>query len=142
MIEGLPNVVTTGNSTRIRFPRPGELSPEPAPSRKEDPNHAVTLGIAYVNDVGREGFQRKRFAFAEGTMIVRETLMPSSSTPERLVVMSKHEKSFNRKANGWEFLTLNGEGTRILKHEKSGKCLGCHVSARENDFVFPEEKRR
>jgi cytochrome P460 len=139
--DGLPSVVTTGNSTRIRFPRPGETSPEPTRSRKEDPNHAVTLGVAYVNDAGRDGFQRKPFAFPVGTMIVRETLLPSSATAERLVVMIKREKSFNRKANGWEFLTINGEGTRILKREKSGKCLGCHQSATASDFVFPEEKR-
>ena len=141
-MDGLPNVVTAGNSTRIQFPRPGELSPAPAPSRKEDPNHAVSLGVAYVNDVGRDGFQRKPFAFPVGTMIVRETLLPSSEAPARLVAMIKREKGFNRKANGWEFLTINGEGTRILKREKSGKCLDCHVSATESDFVFPEEKPR
>lgn len=141
-MDGLPNVVTTGNSTRIHFPRPGELSPEPSQSRKQDPNHAVTHGVAYVNDVGSDGFQRRPFAFPVGTMIVRETLLPSSATPERLVVMIKHEKSFNPKASGWEFLTVNGEGTRILKRERSGKCLACHISAKENDFVFPEEKPR
>jgi hypothetical protein len=141
-MDGLPNIVTTGNSTRIRFPRPGELSPERSQSRKQDPGHAVTHGVAYVNDVGRDGFQRKPFAFPVGTLIVRETLLASSSTPQRLVGMIKHEKSFNRKASGWEFLTINGEGTRILKREKSGKCLDCHVSATENDFVFPEEKPR
>jgi len=75
-------------------------------------------------------------------MIVRETLLPSSSKPERLVVMIKREKNFNRRANGWEFLTVTGDGTKVVKREKSGKCLGCHVSATENDFVFPEEKPR
>lgn len=141
-MDALPNIVTSGNSTRIRFPRLGEPSPEPSRSRKEDKNHAVTLGVAYVNDVGRDGFQRKPFGFPVGTMIVRETLLPSSSTPERLMLMIKREKSFNRKANGWEFLTVNGAGTRILNREKSGKCLACHVSATENDFVFAEEKPR
>lgn len=139
-MDGLPNVVTAGNSTRVTFPRPGQISPEPSGTGKEDPNHAVTLGVAYVNAIGRDGFQRKPFAFPIGTMIVRETLLPSSSTPERLVVMIKRDKSFNRKANGWEFLTINGEGTRILKREKSGECFGCHASATKNDFVFPEEK--
>jgi hypothetical protein len=141
-MDGLPNVITTGNSTRIHFPQPGEVAPGASRSAQEKPNHAITLGVAYVNEVGRDGFQRKPFAFPVGTMIVRETLLPSSSTPARLVVMIKREKSFNRKANGWEFLTVNGEGTRILKREKSGKCLECHVSATDNDFVFPEEKPR
>lgn len=137
-MDGLPNVVTTGSSTRIHFPRPGQVDPQPP--RKNDSNHAVSLGVAYVNEIGRDGFQRKPFAFPVGTMIVRETLLPSASTPERLVVMIKRDKSFNRKSNGWEFLTINGAGTRILKRETSGKCLGCHVSATESDFVFPEEK--
>jgi len=139
-MDGLPNVVTAGSSTRIRFPRPGQVEPQPA--RKDDPNHEVSLGVAFVNDMGRDGFQQKPFKFPVGTVIVRETLLPSSTTPERLVVMIKHEKSFNRKANGWEFLTINGEGKRILKREKSGKCLECHVAATENDFAFPEEKPR
>jgi hypothetical protein len=55
--------------------------------------------------------------------------------------MIKREKNFNRKANGWEFLTVNGAGTKILKREKNGKCLKCHASAAPNDFVFPMEKR-
>lgn len=141
-MDGLPNVVTTGSSTSIHFPRPGQIDPRSAPSEKQDPNHAISLGIAYVNDVGSKGFQRKPFTFPVGTMLVRETLLPSSDKPERLVVMIKHEKNFNQRANGWEFLTVNGEGTRILKRETSGKCLDCHVSGMENDFVFPEEKPR
>ena len=74
-------------------------------------------------------------------MIVREKLPGMNMNPERLVVMIKHEKEFNPRANGWEFLIVNGEGTRVLKREKSGQCLKCHVSVSNNDFVFPEDGR-
>jgi hypothetical protein len=68
-------------------------------------------------------------------------LTPNSDA-DLLVVMVKHENNFNPKANGWEFLTVSGDLHRIVKREKEGPCLKCHVSAAGNDFVFPEEQRR
>lgn len=140
-MDGLPNIATAGATTRIHFPRLGEVD-RGSNQSGNDPTHATTLGYAYVNDVGRDAFRRQPFAFPVGTMIVRERLLPPSTNPDRLVVMIKHEKTFNQKANGWEFLTVNGDATKILKREKGGKCLQCHVSAAENDFVFPEDGRR
>jgi len=137
-MDGLPNVITTGNSTRVRFPR---SDPPPDRSTKGDGRHATSLGYGYVNEVGKSGFKREPFTFPVGTVIVRERLLTAASPPDRLVVMIKREKSFNRKADGWEFLTVTGDGTNILKREKDGKCLKCHSSAAQNDFVFPMEKR-
>ena len=137
-MDGLPNIITTQPSTRIYFPR------DSAPSglRKDDGKHATSFGFGYMNEVGRRGFEREPFSFPVGTVIVRERLRRSASfDPDRLVVMIKREKGFNRKANGWEFLTLSGAGTKILNREKNGKCLKCHASAAQNDFVFPMEKR-
>lgn len=137
VMDGLPNVITTKPSTRIYFPRDSA----PSGRRKDDGKHVTSFGFGYVNEVGRRGFEREPFSFPVGTIIVRERRWWASSDPDRLVVMIKHEKSFNRKSNGWEFLTLNGVGTKILKREKDGKCLKCHASAAQNDFVFPMEKR-
>ena len=136
-MDGLPNIITTQPSTRIYFPR------DSAPSRstKDDGRHTTALGFGYVNEIGKRGFQREPFSFPVGTVIVRERLWYAAANPDRLVVMIKREKSFNRKANGWEFLTVSGYGKEILKREKTGKCLKCHASAAQNDFVFPMEKR-
>ena len=136
-MDGLPNIITTQPSTRIYFPR------DSAPNRrpKDDGKHETSLGFGYVNEVGRSGFQRKPFSFPVGTVIVRERRWSPSSDPDRLGVMIKREKHFNRKANGWEFLTVSGDATKILKREKDGKCLKCHASAAQDDFVFPMEKR-
>ncbi|HEX5705502.1 MAG TPA: cytochrome P460 family protein [Pyrinomonadaceae bacterium] len=138
VMDGLPNVITTGNSTRVGFPR---SEPPPDRSTKDDGRHETSFGFGYVNEVGRRGFEREPFSFPVGTVIVRERRWSPSSDPDRLVVMIKREKSFNRKANGWEFLTLSGTGTKILNREKNGKCLKCHASAAQNDFVFPMDKR-
>ncbi len=136
-MDGLPNIITTQSSTRIYFPRDSGLSRR----RKDDGRHETALGFGFVNETGRSGFKRKPFAFPVGTVIVRERLWVPAGKPDQLVVMIKHDKRFNRKANGWEFLTVSGDGTKILKREKDGKCLKCHASAAQNDFVFPMEKR-
>ena len=140
VLDGLPNIVTTGPSTRMRFPRPGTITPEPVRApRKEKETHEMALGFSYVNEIGRSAMlgaaPRK---FPVGSIIVRERLLPGSSSPDQLVVMIKHEPAFNPKGNGWEFLSADGPLTRITKRERDGACLKCHASASQNDFIFPE----
>ncbi len=121
------------------YPEPLAASPRFFSSGNAKPTHETFYGLAYVNEVGRPGFSRKPFAFPTGTMIVREKLRTLNADPERLVVMIKHERLFNPRANGWEFLTVSGDGTKVLKREKGGQCLKCHRDASTNDFVFPED---
>lgn len=138
VLDGLSNIAITGGTTRISFPRPGEVSPSSSRSQDEGFTHTTTFGFAYVNDLGRSAFQGKPFLFPIGSIIVRERLLTLTSPPDVLVVMVKHERDFNRNTNGWEFLTINGDADRILKREKGGNCLKCHASAAGNDFVFSE----
>jgi len=105
------------------------------------PTHETSYGLAYVNEIGRSGFTGKPLAFPTGTMIVREKLPALNANPDRLVVMIKRERDFNPAANGWEFLNVSGDGTKVLQREKNGQCLKCHLSAANNDFVFPEDGR-
>jgi hypothetical protein len=142
VLDGLSNVAVAGPVTRIQFPRPGAVSPPTSRSGKENVGHVTTLGFAYVNDVGRAAFRQEPFVFPAGSIIARERLLTPSSNPNQLVVMIKHERDFNPKADGWEFLTLNGAMTRIVKREKEGNCLKCHAAAANNDFVFPEDARQ
>ena len=94
-----------------------------------------------MNEAGRNAFRQQPSVFPPGSIIVRERLFSPSSDPDQLVIMIKHEKDFNRKANGWEFLTVTGDMTKVIKREKEGKCLECHASASSNDFVFPLDHR-
>jgi len=142
VVDGLPNIATSGSSTRIQFPRPGAMTPPPERSSKQPGGHLTTLGFSYVNEAGRNAFRRQPFVFPTGSIIVRERLLTPSSDPDRLVIMIKHEKDFNRKADGWEFLTVTGDLTKVIKREKEGNCLKCHASASANDFVFPLDHRK
>jgi hypothetical protein len=137
-------ITTSGPKTQAYFPEPVRISQPFLPSRStrsSKTTHETSYGFAYVNEIGKPGFSRKPFAFPVGTMIVRERLLALNSRPERLVAMIKHDRSFNPNSNGWEFLTVSGDGSKVLKREKNGQCLKCHTTASSNDFVFPEDGR-
>ena len=136
VLDGLSNVATTGATTRIRFPAPGQVTPPPERSSRQSDGHLTTLGFSYVNRFGAAAFRQQPFVFPVGSIIVRERLLSPTSSPDRLVVMVKHERDFNPKADGWEFLTVTGDATRVIKREKEGTCLGCHATQSNNDFVF------
>lgn len=141
-MDGLPNVITTQPSTRIYFPRDSSSGGSSNSSpKKNNARHETALGFGFVNEAGSSGFKRTPYSFPVGTVIVRERLWVANGKPDQLVVMIKRPLNFNRKANGWEFLTVNGEATKVLKREKDGKCLQCHQEAARDDFVFPMKKR-
>ena len=141
VVDGLPNVATTGATTRIRVPRPGETAPAPGSSSQPKEGHRTTLGFTYVDEAGRAGFGQQPLAFPVGSIIVRERLLTPTSSPDRLVVMIKHTSDFNPQADGWEFLTVTGDATKVIKREKQGNCLSCHASAANHDFVFPLNRK-
>jgi hypothetical protein len=139
--DGLANVARSTGDTRIYFPRSGQMTPEPERSN-QNTDHLTTLGVVYVNHIGRASFGKTPSVFPVGSIIVRERLLSPGGDPDVLVAMVKREKHFNRKASDWEFLTISGGLTKIIKREKEGKCLKCHVEAAKTDFVFPEDGRR
>jgi hypothetical protein len=139
--DGLSSVARAPGSTKIRFPRPGAMTPEPEKSEQRSTDHLTTFGVVYVNPLGRASFTSQPSAFPVGSIIVRERLLSPGLDADLLVAMVKREKHFNRKANDWEFLTVSGDLTKIIKREKEGKCLACHAEAAQTDFIFPETKR-
>lgn len=82
-----------------------------------------------------------RETFKPGAIIVREKLKtPDTATPQLLAVMIKREPGFNPAAADWDFLVLNGAGTKIRKREKKGVCFDCHKSQR--DFVYGDYEKK
>jgi len=102
--------------------------------------HELVFGAVYMNDLAQgAAFQAGTFSYPEGAVIVRERLKAADSpAAELLAVMIKREKGFNRAANDWEFLLVNGEVTKIKKRQKTGDCQRCHASRRPNDFVMSD----
>jgi len=139
VLDGLSNIVTSGGTTKIQFPQP-PATPSSRPTRTTDEDSA-SLGFSFVNEAGRAAMLAEGTrTYPAGTIIVRERVIPPSTTPDRLVMMIKHERSFNPKGNGWEFLTVDGAMTKVLGREKNSSCLKCHNRASQNDFVFAESK--
>lgn len=63
-------------------------------------------------------------------------MQANDAVPQLLVVMVKRERGFNRKANDWEFLMIDGNVSKITRREKTGGCRDCHKQQKNNDFVF------
>ena len=77
-----------------------------------------------------------RAVFPEGSIIVKEKLShPSSKTPELLTAMIKREKGYNPESNDWEYLVLDGEGSKIVERGKLRTCYGCHSVYGHSDFI-------
>lgn len=95
------------------------------------------LGTVYMNDPARMATSFRVASYPVGSVIVREKLLtPSDTIAQLLSVMIKREKGFNSKANDWEFLVATGDASKFRKREKTGKCLNCHASQKDQDFVF------
>ena len=138
-----PRVATSRGRTVIlnegeMVPRNGR--PAPAPS-KEPATHAgaQSFGVVYANAAARGPIiSPEPQTFPSGSIIVREKLASADSEqPELLAVMIKRAPGFNPKAGDWEFLLLDGAGSKVIERQKKGSCLDCHASQRERDFVHP-----
>lgn len=135
-------MVTGSNGvSKILFEGSKIYEPSPRKSRTKDTNEsdANSFGVVYVNDVGREAMQSERRAkFPVGSIIVRERLARIEDVqPQHLVVMIKRAAGFNPAGGDWEFLTVDGQVSKIRERQKKGSCLDCHSSQRDADFVFP-----
>lgn len=114
---------------------------------KSHENAFNSFGVVYVNEIARHALvNEKKPQFPVGSVIVREKLaQANAAAPELLVVMVKRARSFNRKANDWEFLTIDGSVSNITHREKTGSCRDCHQQQKGSDFVFrtylPEDVR-
>lgn len=141
-VVGAP--VVTGSNGRYRIVFDGGVVEEPAATSAAKPAKAThadatSFGVVYANDLARPALAgATRAKFPAGSIIVREKLArEGDAAPQLLAIMIKRAPGFNPKGGDWEFLTADGSATKIRERQKSGSCLDCHASRREQDFVFP-----
>lgn len=81
--------------------------------------------------------ERKAPSFPAGSVIVKEKL-PSrdSDTPELLTVMIKKGKGFNPASGDWEYMVVDGSGSKVLAQGKLENCQSCHTAKPATDYVF------
>jgi len=116
------------------------LCAAPAPATPADPKnpHSNKYITVYVNDLGRKAMlEQKSPDFPQGSVIVKEKLSERSSpAPELLTVMIKRGQGFNPASGDWEYMAVDGTGTRVLAQGKLDNCQSCHRAKPETDYVF------
>ena len=138
-----PIISTSGSATKILLPGAITYSgprSEPTPKKNKTAHEDdSSFGAVYVNSLARSAMQEDLLLrFPQGSVIVREKLdKADDAQPQLLTVMIKRARGFNPEANDWEFLAVDGSMTKILERQKKGSCLGCHISQRDRDFVYP-----
>ncbi|MBC7911918.1 MAG: cytochrome P460 family protein [Pyrinomonadaceae bacterium] len=134
-----------GGNGITRFIFPGPPRPRSSSSSDDDDDDpsphegdATSYGVIYVNELARRAMvDEKKPRFPAGSVIVREKLaQEADAAPQVLVVMVKREQGFNLKAKDWEFLTIDGQLSKVEHREKTGSCRDCHNSQKDRDFVF------
>jgi Cytochrome P460 len=92
----------------------------------------------YVNEIGRSAMMEKlKPSFPKGSVIVKEKLPEiSSQNPELLTVMIKRSKGFNPVTGDWEYMVVDGTGTKVEARGKLENCQGCHLAQPQTDFIF------
>ncbi|HEY6188165.1 MAG TPA: cytochrome P460 family protein [Pyrinomonadaceae bacterium] len=109
--------------------------------------HRDKFFTVYVNDVGRAAMlHEKNPKFPVGSIIVKEKLTDKEGpSPELLTVMIKREKDFNSASGDWEYMVLDGAGTKIEGRGQLQNCQACHLANQKSDYIFrtylPDELR-
>jgi hypothetical protein len=100
--------------------------------------HRNKYFTVYVNEVGREAMlNQKNPKFPEGSVIVKEKLSTKNSqAPELLTVMIKQKKGFNRANGDWEYMVVDGTGTKLEGRGNLENCQACHIDNQKTDYVF------
>lgn len=49
--------------------------------------------------------------------------------------MVKRAKGYNPESRDWEYLVLDGPGTKIVERGKLSRCNECHEKYEDTDFV-------
>ena len=104
---------------------------------KHNPHHEKYITV-YVNEVGQKAMlSQKKPKFPAGSVIVKEKLSAKDSqSPELLTVMIKQEKGFNPANGDWEYMVVDGTGTKIEGRGRLENCQSCHLANQKTDYVF------
>lgn len=100
--------------------------------------HLNKYFTVYVNEVGRKAMlDQKHPQFPAGSVIVKEKLSArDSQKPELLTVMIKQQKGFNPESGDWEYMVVDGSGTKMAGRGNLQNCQSCHVARPHTDYVF------
>lgn len=100
--------------------------------------HREKYITVYVNDVGQTAMlKEKNPSFPVGSVIVKEKLTAKDSqTPVLLTVMIKQKKGYNPTNGDWEYMVVDGTGTKLEGRGTLQNCQSCHLANKKTDYIF------
>lgn len=100
-------------------------------------HNGITYARIFANETAKPYLKLEDLRFPVGSVIVREKLPSANSTaPDLVAAMIKREREFSPNTNGWEFIVIDRNFTRVKTRQKTGNCSACHAQASKSDFVF------
>ncbi len=142
---------TKVNPQPLRLPTPlDELCRMPRIGDSDETSdnlHRRKYFTVYVNDIGRNAMMSEKIPkFPKGSVIVKEKLLSEdSNAPELLTVMIKQKKGFNPTTGDWEYMVVNGTGTKVEGRGNLENCQSCHFLNKQTDYIFrsylPEKEK-
>ncbi|WP_146152016.1 cytochrome P460 family protein [Ahniella affigens] len=95
--------------------------------------HALVPMHYFVNDVGRDAMAQTRSAFPEGSVIIKQKLLPDGETLG-IGGMIKRESGFDPTHGDWSYFYLS-HGNH-LRQGRLKTCRTCHAKTQHTDHVF------
>lgn len=99
--------------------------------------HSNKYISVYVNDVGRTAMMSEMYPrFPQGSIIVKaKSSGETSRLPELLTIMVKRGEGYDQGNGNWEYLVMDGNGSRVERPANVESCQVCHLARKETDYV-------
>jgi hypothetical protein len=120
-LPGLPRALA-GYETWTR------LKPQPIPPRSPDPHEGKNV---YASEEATGG------VYPDGAIIVKDAVRPGKDFVGLVAMMRKH-RGAQPDHNDWVWIewVRDGPDDEFRELARDAVCYGCHVGARETDYVF------
>jgi hypothetical protein len=99
--------------------------------------HSNKYISVYVNDLGRKAMMFEKYPkFPQGSIIVKaKSSGETSGHPELLTIMVKQSEGYDQGNGNWEYLVMDGDGSRVERPTNVESCQACHLAHKETDYV-------
>lgn len=105
--------------------------------RKFSEGHGKTYVDVYVKPELADTYRAATGPYPQGATIVKPQYQSKDAAePDKLTVMVKREDGYDPDNANWWYGVYSAGGTEVLDQGKIEMCIGCHVQAADQDYVF------
>ena len=100
-------------------------------------HNGTTYARIFANDKAEPFLKSENLRFPVGSVIVREKLSTAhAAAPDLVAAMIKRDREYSPATNGWEFIVIDKNFSRVKTRQTTGNCMACHAQASKSDFVY------